>query len=70
MKKLIKDMNYIELTDHLSKKIKFNEDQFIKIKSHKNVSDWTYWGKNEWTIEIIKDNGNLYNDVDILVIKE
>ena len=67
MRKLIVDMTYIELDEFLKQDIKFTDKQFMQIKKHKNVTDWHFWGKGEWTIEIVKDNGNLYSDVDIFI---
>ena len=74
MKKLIKDMTYLELDEFLQQDIKLSERQLTSIRNHKNVCDITFWGryKNiaEYTVEIDKDNGNPYCSVDIFVREE
>ena len=73
MKKLIKDINYIELDNFLNQDIKLNESQFIQLKNHKNIDDLHFWGRTkngkilEYSLEILKDNGNIYSSVDICV---
>ena len=74
MKKLIKDMTYLELDEFLQQDIKLSERQFISVRNHKNVDDIRFWGryKNiaEYTVEINKDNGNPWCSVDIFVREE
>lgn len=65
----ILDMNYEEI-DREFAGATISEAQFIQLKRSKYISDWTYWGNNEWTLEICKDNGNLYSDIDIFIKKE
>lgn len=67
MKKLIKDMNYKELDEFLNQDIKLSERQLIQIRNHKNVDDVRFWGNGEYTVEIVKDNHNLYADIDVFV---
>lgn len=70
MKKLIKDMTYLELDEFLQQDIKLSERQLTSIRNHKNVCDITFWGNGEYTVEIDKDNGNPYCSVDIFVKEE
>lgn len=69
MKKLIKDMTYEEIDKEFAGAT-ISEKLFIQLKKNKYISDWRYWGNGEWTLEIIKDNGNLYSDIDIFVRDE
>ena len=69
MKKLIKDMNHEEI-DETFAGATISEKLFIQLKKSKYISDWRYWGNGEWTLEIIKDNGNLYSDIDVFVKDE
>lgn len=69
--KLIKDMNYLELEKVLNEDREFTEIEFRQIKKHKNIDDVTFWSRKEnianYTMEILKDNGNLYSTADIFV---
>lgn len=73
MKKLIKDMNYLELDNFLNQDINISEKQFIQLKNHKNIDDICFWGRTkngkilEYSLEILKDNGNIYSSIDIYV---
>lgn len=75
MKKIIKDMSYLELDEFLNQDIKLSERQLMQIRRHKNVDDVHFWGTyekdgiviEEYDVEIIKDNGNPYSSVDIFV---
>ena len=67
MKKLIKDMTYLELEEFLNQDIKLSERQLVQVRNHKNVDDVRFWGKGEYTVEIVKDNHNLYADIDVFV---
>lgn len=70
MKKLIiKDMNYEEIDQEFAGAT-ISENLFMQLKKNKYISDWRYWGNGEWTLEIIKDNGNLYSDIDVFVKDE
>ena len=74
MKKIIKDMNYLELDTFLNEDVKLSERQLIQIRNHKNVDDVTFWCRRgsiaEYTIDVIKDNGNPYSSVDIFIKEE
>lgn len=74
MKKLIKDMTYLELDEFLQQDIKLSERQLTSVRNHKNVDDIRFWGrcKNiaEYIVEINKDNGNPWCSVDIFVREE
>ena len=75
MKKLIKDMTYIELDEFLNRDIYLSENQLTQIRNHKNVDGIRFWGRSknsiaEYTVEINKDNGNGYSSVDIFVKEE
>lgn len=69
MKKLIKDMNYLELDEFLNQDIKLSERQLIQVRNHKNVDSIHYWGNGEYTVTILK-NGNIYSDVDVFIKEE
>lgn len=63
----IRKLSYIELDEFLNQDIKLTEQQLIDVKRNPYCEDYHYWGRGEYTIEIIKDNGNLYSSVDVFV---
>ena len=72
MKKIIKDMNYKELTEFLKENKKINEKQFKQVRLHKNVENVTFYKRAgnvaDYIVDINKDNGNIYEyDIEILV---
>lgn len=74
MKKIIKDMNYLELDEFLNQDIKLSERQLMQIRKHKNVDDVHFWGTyekdgiviEEYDVEIIKDGTFVTIESDIL----
>lgn len=74
MKKLIKDMNYLELEEFLNQDIKLSERQLVQVRNHKNVDDVRFWTRKgnirEYTVDIINDKLFLYSSVDIEVKDE
>lgn len=72
MNKIIKDMDYKELAEFLKEKKKISEKQFKQVRLHKSVDDTTFYKRAgsiaEYTVDINKSNGNIYEyDIEILV---
>ena len=70
----IKAMNHEELYDFLRQDRRLTEEEFIAVKNHKLVDNYTFWTRvgnvREYTVEILKPNLNIYADVDISVKDE
>ena len=69
---MIKELNHKKLYDFLkSNNFILNEDQLIEIRDHKYTEDLTFWGRDRgylsYSVVILKDNGNIYDEVDIYV---
>ncbi|MGL5649675.1 MAG: hypothetical protein ACRDDY_17725 [Clostridium sp.] len=70
MRKLIKDMDYLELYNFINDNKYITEDQLTQIERHKNVDDVEFYGKGNYSIMILKDNGNIFDCLDIIVNNE
>ena len=67
----MKKLNYEALYNYLQDNNILNENQLIELKEHRNTTDFTFWGhkegKENYTLTILKDNGNIFEDVEIFV---
>ena len=69
---MIKKLNSKELYNFIkANNYILNQEQFIKVRDHKCTDDLTFWkndGKySNYSITILKDNGNIFEDIDIYV---
>lgn len=69
---MIESLDYKELYNFIkANNYILDQEQFIEVRDHKSTDDLTFWKNHgeysNYSITILKNNGNIYEDIDIYV---